>query len=220
MQTQELEAIIRRYAEGDRAPGLVALLNAAAWEGFHDPWEPRPDFAPPEVPEEPLGLATRVQDGADPVDAPQSWRSVLGMVTAYLEVHHWPAAPAPEGGLTATPAFQGMQGRDLTLSLQVQGGPARDLRLSLGSSWAVPVEARPAALRFCEQWNRDQHAVSARLQYPVLVASTLELRASLPLGPRMSMKVLVAFLDAALKDARDFWAHVRQEAPRWSDDRG
>ena len=42
MEPELLEDLIKRYEAGERDPELIQSLNEAAWNGFHDPWEPAP----------------------------------------------------------------------------------------------------------------------------------------------------------------------------------
>jgi len=44
MENHDLDAMLQRFTAGDRSLDVLAPLNEAAWDSFHDPWEAKPFF--------------------------------------------------------------------------------------------------------------------------------------------------------------------------------
>ena len=216
MQTQELEAIIQRHAAGDRDPGLLAFLDAAAWESFHDPWEVRPAAAVPGPP------ASRAADPVPPpaVPAPPVPAPAV-LLAAFLEARRWPFIQDGPHQFRCSPPCLGMEGPDLTLDLSLDRR-RRTLDFRLASAWTVPEESRRDAWGFCDKWKQAGRTLGARLEMPLSSPGqprpregSLVLEHPFELPPRLTMKALVAHLDLCLAEAADFWFMTRAWAEGW-----
>ena len=206
MRTQKLETIIRRHATGDRDPSLLAFLDAAAWESFHDPWEVRPPAPVPAPPGR----------GAAEVPVPPAVQ-----LAAFLEAQRWSYTQDGPDQFRCSPPCLGMEGPDLTLDLTLDPRQ-HTLDFHLTSAWTVPEESRREAWGFCDRWNQAGRNLGARLEMPLSHPGrprpregTLVLEQAFPLPPRLTMRDLVAHLDRCLAEAADFWFMARAWAEGW-----
>ena len=220
MENHDLAAMLQRFNAGDRSLDVLAPLNEAAWDCFHDPWEAKPFFLTENAEAFLGGGLPRPVDLPPAEELPPSRRPagpaprLADLVTAYLEVRHWEYAQDETGGFNCVPALRGMDGLDLTLRLCLEGTRSGELGYSLSSAWQVPERARQEASDLCGHWNASLRELRARLQMPPAVpgharTGTLVLQNSLSLRPKPPMKTIVAFLDGCLNDAREFWQTAR-----------
>lgn len=231
MAIQDLETLIQRHAAGDRDPELLARLNAAAWDGFHDPWEPRPVEPGAAGPEAPLLKALQLLD-EEPAPDPRVARprrctpsaALESKLVAYLEVHRIPYRRDVKGCYRCKPSGRGMKGRDLLLHLGPVGNRPDHLSFVMGSSWAVPEEAWAMARIFCAEWSHDGRALRAELDpvrpipgLPQPQPGTLMLQGRFTLPAELTLKAVVVFLDECMAEAREFWTQARSEAEDWQD---
>lgn len=227
METQAFEAIIQAFSAGNRNLEILAPLNEAAWDGFHDPWETKPFFltgeaevflggGPPEAAlgPDPEASAPRGESSAGgPADlAPR----LAGQIASYLDVRRWDHQPGRSGGVRCTPAMDGMIGRDLTLNLAGDGRRCRRLWFHMVSSFRVPDPDRGRAKVLCNRWNQLHPEFSARLEVQPPFhdrnqprTGTLSLGTALPIPPEATLRTLVGLLDDCLDQAAEFWRQAR-----------
>jgi len=236
MGAQDFEAMIQRFSSGDRSLEVLAPLNEAAWDSFHDPWERKPFFLTEDAevflgngqPDAPRPCAARDTPGRPAAPSPQSPEARRGpgalaprlaeQIASYLEVLHWDHAQDGNGEFRCTPPMCGMAGQDLTLRLAGGGHRSRFLWFHLASAFQVPDDARGRAKALCAQWNRSRPDFSARLEVQPPFhdrnhprTGALSLHRALPAPPDLTMRTLVAFLDDCLDQAGDFWMRARME---------
>jgi len=227
MGDQTFEAIIQEFSAGNRSLEILAPLNEAAWDGFHDPWETRPFFltgeaegflggGPPEVPrgKDPDGSGSGAAASAGgPADlAPR----LAGQIASYLEVRRWDYHQGRSGGFRCTPALLGMAGRDLALHLSGEGRRANRLGWHMVSSFPVPDPDRGRAKALCNRWNQMHPHFHARLEVQPPIhdrnhprTGILSLRTVLPIPPEAPLRALVEALDDCLDQAAEFWRQAR-----------
>jgi len=234
METQDFEAMIQRFSNGDRSLEVLAPLNEAAWEGFHDPWEQKPFFLT-EGAEVFLGdglpvalrpcAALEAPGQQDPATRrPGETRRSPGalpprlaeLIANYMEVQHWDYVREENGEIRCTPPVRGMAGQDLTLRLAGGGNRFRNLWFHMASGFQVPEEDRGRANALCVKWNRTRPNVCARLEVQLPSrgrtpprTGTLSLHIPLPAPPDLTMRTLVAFLGDCMEQAGDFWMRAR-----------
>ena len=234
MGSQELEVMIQKFNDGDRSLEVLAPLNEAAWDGFHDPWERKPFFLTadaevflgdglPNAPR-PCGVhEAPEQDGAGSARPAESRRGLGALaprlaerIACYLEVQHWDFVQNESGEFRCTPPLAGMVGQDLTLRLSGGGPRSRVLWFHLGSGFQVASEARSSARALCARWNSAHPDYCARLEMQPPFhdrnhprTGTLSLHSSLPVPPEVTVRTIVAFLDNCMDQAGDFWTQAR-----------
>jgi len=231
METREFEAMIQRFCSGDRSLEVLAPLNEAAWDGFHDPWERKPFFLTAGA-EGFLGggLPGGVTDGAEqqgpgprrPAESRMSPAALAPrlseLVANYMEVQHWDYVREENGEFLCTPPMCGMAGQDLTLRLSGGGIRSRFLWFHMSSGFGIPEEARRRARALCIRWNLSRPHFCARLEMQFLSrggdrpwTGILAMHNRMPVPPDVTMRTLVAFLDGCRDQASDFWTRARLE---------
>ncbi len=226
MQNQELEAMIQRYATGDRDPGLLAFLDAAAWECFHDPWETAPAGPGLETDQDRGRIISVLDEIIEPRHLDPT-TPLADQLAAFLDAQGWPHTRDETGGLCCVPTWCGMDGRDLTLRLSMESRRNGRLCFYMTSTWTVPESGRREARWFCDKWNHSGRTLDANLDMPPSrpgqprpPQGRLVLDRQFPLAPQGSARGVPAFLRDCLADAADFWAMARQDAGRWNRTRG
>jgi hypothetical protein len=225
MKNQELEAILQRHAAGDRDLGLLAFLDAAAWECYHDPWEARPDATAP------AAGSPRTVRVLDAIGDPQIRPRDLGPagplaehLAAYLDSRSSSYTRDEAGGFNCTSSGLGLedQDQDLALRLSVEGRRGERVCFYLCSSRTIPEAARGDASWFCDRWNHAGQCLEARLDMPRSCPGqprapkgALVLFRVIPVPPDAPMAALGARLDQCLAQAGDFWAMLQDEAKGW-----
>ena len=233
MGNQDLEPMIQKFNDGDRSLEVLAPLNEAAWDGFHDPWEPKPFFLTEDaevfpgdgIPKGPRPGGVREvpeQDGAaSPADSRRNPGALAphlaGLIECYLEVQHWDFVRNENGEFRGTLPMLGMAGQDLTLRLSGGGNRSRLLWFHLASGFQVGNPARSSATTLCARWNGSHLDFCARLEMQPPFhdrnhprTGTLSLHNALPVPPEVTMRTLVAFLDQCIDQAGDFWMLARK----------
>ena len=215
MEIHDLEAIIQRFSAGERSPELLAPLNLAAWEGFHDPWEPWPGPIAAEAGPLPAVCPAGPGDPPAPLHRPGGLTPhLLEQVTSYLDLLGWDYDLDLNFEFRFTPPLPGLAGQDLTVCLCGGGPSSSRLWLHMTSGHPLAEPAWTAARAFCARWNRDHQGFRARLEWPPAGsgpdrAGTLSLHRVLPLGADTTLATVAAFLDESLDQAGDFWLRAR-----------
>jgi len=236
MGSQKWEVMIRKFNDGDRSLEVLAPLNEAAWDGFHDPWERKPFFLTEDAevflgdgfPCAPRPCGVREvpeQDGAGSPRTAEARRSpgalsprLAERIACYLEVQHWDFVRDKNGDFRCTPPMCGMVGQDLTLRLSGGGTRSRLLWFHLTSGFQVASAARSGAKALCARWNGSHPSDCARLELDPPFhdrnhprTGTLSLHNALPVPPDVTMRTIVTFLDGCMEQAGDFWMQARKE---------
>lgn len=223
MKNQELEAILQRHAAGDRDPGLLAFLDAAAWECFHDPWEARPDGPAPAAGSP---RTVRVMDAVgDPQAGPRDPGAdgpLAEQLGAYLDARDTPYTRDEDGGFNCTPTSPALADLDLALRLSVEGRRGERVCFYLSSARTVPEAARGAASWFCDKWNHAGRCLEARVDMPRSYPGqprapkgALILYRVIALPVDAPAKILKGRLDQCLEQAGDFWIMLQEDARNW-----
>lgn len=140
-----LEALIRRYEAGDRDPDLIRQLNEAAWDGFHDPWEP-------EVPKgrHPVSGQSTQAPAFDPKALlPFSGETIQRFLDP-VKYKHWRQG---SDYFLVTFTYTKRTDRCLQASLLVQGKRSDIFKLLITCDRRVPAERFDRAFRLCNDWN-------------------------------------------------------------------
>lgn len=117
MSITPLDEIIRLFDEGDRSPAVLAALDRAAWNCWHDPWEARPDFkpAPPE---------------------PGPWDEAAGAIRGILDGLRWKYDQEDRCAFTSVPPAHAWKGWEPLLRFEEAGNGDLLFRLILGTPFA------------------------------------------------------------------------------------
>ncbi len=156
-----LDELIRRYEAGDRDPDLIRLLNEAAWDGFHDPWEhPKPSLlaAAPEAPFDPEALrpftaetVQRFLDGGNYTYWTSTWDSFLLFWRYSVD-----------------------SDRVVRAIFMVEGKHKTVFKLRIVGDRRVPRERFDVARQLCNAWNEGYRWPRAYLEKPDLKAEEVK----------------------------------------------
>lgn len=143
-QSLTLEEALRRHASGDRGPEVLSVLNHAAWDAFHAPWEaPRPE--PPMDEPDPLL----------PLPPSEIRPLAYDMLAAWIEKEGLSPFRHPTRGFLVDYKFGLKSDRCVQLRLYISGKNADILVLQWTCDKRVPPEDYLKALRLCNWWNND-----------------------------------------------------------------
>ena len=147
--THELssEEALRRHAAGDRSPEVLAILNRAAWDAFHAPWEapsPEPTMADDPRPPDAQEVAP---DQVQPLSQT--------MIKAWMDKSGLDCFQHPKLGLLVEFRFSLKSDRCVQLRACATGRNQNILAVNLSSDRRIPPEDFTRALRLCNDWNQD-----------------------------------------------------------------
>ncbi len=215
MAEAPLEDLIRRYEAGDRDPELLRQLNAAAWNGFHDPWE-----APAPAARNPV-TGERVPAPAFEPEAlaPFTFETIQRFLEP-MKYRYWRQG---KGYFMVTFAYTERTDRCLQASFMVQGKHLDIFKLQITCDRRVQAERFDRAFRLCNDWNQ-------RFRWPraSLELAALERKEGQLLGPEPPSALLAldfqlflragipqALFDSLVKDAIatswEFWELAHDE---------
>jgi hypothetical protein len=162
MARTQLEELIRRYEAGDREPELIRLLNEAAWDGFHDPWEP-----PVRRGRHPVtGQLVPVPETAFDPDALRPFTG--DTIRRFLEERPYKCWQYKQNAFFVNFAYIERTDRCLTATFTVEGRKDDIFKLRIASDRRVPAERFDRALRLCNGWNDGYRWPRAVLEMPEL----------------------------------------------------
>jgi hypothetical protein len=147
------EEIIQRLETGDPDPALRKLVDRAAWQAFHDPWE--------QPPAEPKAIAE-----GDPMETQPLQPLTTDMIDAFLKADEFSFYSADWGFRMAFFRYSASSDRVIRMTLGVDG-PNRDILLFrlVGDRRVDPAQFE-LAYRLCNTWQNDYRFPRALLELP------------------------------------------------------
>ena len=215
---------LRRHAEGDRSPEVLSVLNHAAWDAFHAPWEA--PFPEPPMPEEPEAPA---QPTANPGEVQPFSQAMLA---AWTDQSGFKAFQHPSRGLVVDFRYSLKSNRCVQLRTWVSGRQNNILMVVITCDRRVPPEDFTRALRLCNAWNLEYRWPRAKVEQEYLTADASDdpqpspeevesreethhgqlcLDTQICLSEGIHQAALNVILDDTLSTSWDFWrmAHAK-----------
>ncbi len=143
------EEALKRHAEGDRSPEVLAAIDAGAFAAFHAPWEgPHPEERIMEIGHQ-----------------PHPWRedprcvcpvSIERLVHWVRETRKWTCyVDGEEPKLMVRFRYSPHRDRAPELFLNIEGKSRNIVRFSLRANARVAPQDLPRALRLVNDWNQE-----------------------------------------------------------------
>lgn len=142
-----LDEALRRHAEGDRSPEVLRVLNHAAWDAFHAPWEAQPleNAMAESRPSSSFSEAApdQVQDLSE------------AMLVRWAETEDYSCFRCPSRGILVDFRYSLKSHRRLTFQAWASGKDGNILVVQITSDCRVAPEDFVSALRLCNAWNQE-----------------------------------------------------------------
>jgi hypothetical protein len=147
------EEIIQRLETGDPDPSLRKLVDQAAWQAFHDPWE-KPPAEPKAIPE------------GDPMETEAIQPLTTDMIDAFLRADDFNFYTADWGFRLAFFRYGTKSDRVVRMTLGVDGQNKDILLFRLACDRRVDPAQFELAFRLCNQWQNEYRYPRAILELP------------------------------------------------------
>jgi hypothetical protein len=215
------EEALRRHQGGDRSPEVLKILNQAAWEAFHAPWEP-------------LAETQTMTDENTELPAPDGGLLPLtqDMIGAWIAQEGYTAFSHPTRGFLINYKFGLRSDRCVQFRLYVSGKDADILVLNWSCDKRVPPDQFVRALRLCNWWNNEYRWPRAMVEQDYRYTDAdedpppskeeveareathathlvLDYQVCLPKG--IHQKTLNALIDSAIETSWTFWRRAHED---------
>ena len=156
MDMESVRALVQRYDRGERDHELLASLDQAAWECFHDPWEERTS-----APLWPRGL----RRGHIPMPwAPDEAMSIsASTINLYMSERFQDQFQHKERPFLVEYACSVQSGASRRVSLQIEGRGGHDLLFRILYPIRCTQDDVPKVVDLVRGWNEAHPSVVARL---------------------------------------------------------
>jgi hypothetical protein len=192
--------LIKRYEAGDRSPEVVQALNEAAWEGFHDPWEPAP--------------AREKGDTMDP-DAVQPFTPET--IERHLRGRELACWKTDGKGFMVFMGYDKDSDRCVRIMHFVEGRQDTVYRLRVVADRRVDAADFAKAHELCNRWNENYRWPRAFLEIPTLDegdgapgSGLLVMDYQLQLGKGVHQALFDDMVGSAIGASFDFWKLARE----------
>jgi hypothetical protein len=205
--SRKTSRLIKRHEAGDRSPGLLRALNEAAWQGFHDPWEPAPQLKE---------NSTQEPGGAMDPETVQPF--TLETIESHLkrkEINYW------KSDQKICLVFMGYdQDSDRCVRAMhfVEGKHDTVYRLRVVADRRVDAKDFTRARELCDKWNGTYRWPRAFLEIPTMAedASTpgsglLVMDYQCQLAKGIHPALFDDLVGEAVATSYDFWKMAREE---------
>lgn len=159
MDPESLRQLVMRHEQGDRSPELIAALDQAAWEGFHDPWEEEDDCV---LLEEHLGQPP-IPIRWDPQEPMKISATTLDL---YMAQNHAQRFIREERPFLLEYRDQSFAEQGRQVALQIEDRGTRALLLRAVYRLQHPKTDLPKALELIKVWNASPSPSEARAVKP------------------------------------------------------
>lgn len=203
MEPRTLDDLVKRYEAGDRDPDLLQALNDAAWEGFHDPWEP----TLPADPEE-----------GDAMDAETIQPFTAETLQAHFRNKNLTYLRNDEGLFLVFMGYDKPSDRRVQIIHSVEGKRNSVYRLRIVADRRVDAKDYTLARELCNTWNDSFRWPRAFLEIPSLGegegepdSGLLVMDYQLLLDKGIHQALFDDLVESAVSASWDFWKMAREK---------
>lgn len=215
------EEALRRHQGGDRSPEVLKILNQAAWEAFHAPWEPTME-------------AIAMSEGSPELTQPDGDPSPLtyDMIGAWIAKEGYTAFGHPGRGFLINYKFGLRSDRCIQLRFYISGKGSDILVLHWRCDKRVAPDQFVRGLRLCNWWNNEYRWPRAMVEQEYRFTDAdedpapskeevearelthsgqlvLDFQACLPNG--IHQKTLNGLIEAAIETSWSFWRFAHED---------
>lgn len=199
--------LIKRYESGERSPELIQALNEAAWDGFHDPWEPPP-----------AGKEVVVKEGGAAMDPETIQPFTLDTIERLLkrkEISYW---RSDQKTCLVFLGYDQDSDRCLRSSHAIEGKNESIYCLRVVGDRRVDAKDYGRARELCDQWNGSYRWPRAYLEIPTLAdgagvpaSGLLVLDYQLDLEKGIHQSLFDDLVEGAVFASFSFWKMAKEE---------
>ncbi len=226
----DLKSLVARYDQGDRSPELMAALGHAAWEAFHDPWEPTPEtlFAPgSRLSDDPVVRKLMKTVFTAPPKAREALRAFLSkeaptvepvgpaMLRTALKAKGWSIYETDDHWFSVQYRYEKDSGRRVRATLGLVGSKKEIVDLLIQGDSRLVDGQFERAYQLCNAWNQNNRWPRAYVLVDEDEGTRRSGRLSLDCifdgGTGLTQELLNRLLHNALSHAWNFWELAHAE---------
>jgi len=199
--------LIKRHEAGERSPELIRALNEAAWQDFHDPWEP-----PPQVKE------TSTQEPGGAMDPETVRPFTLETIEDHLKRKEITCWKADQKICLVFMGYDQESDRCVRVMHFVEGKHDTVYRLRVVADRRVDAKDYTRARELCDKWNGSYRWPRAFLEIPTLDegagvpgSGLLVMDYQCQLAKGIHPALFDDLVGEAVSTSFDFWKMAREE---------